>query len=641
MFGYAAKAQMLLSVDDKEIGPALTGAESNLQSFSDKANTILAGITLAYLTKQIIDFGTAALNAYAEAQQAEKGLAAVLRSTGQAAGFSKEQLAAYAEELEDLTNISDETIMGVEKLLATFTNIKGDNFKLATKAALDMGAVLGSTESAAIQLGKALNDPAQGMSALSRSGVSFTESQKEMVKYLQETGDIVGAQKIILQELAVEFGGAADSTGTFQDQVDAMNVKLGRLQEDIGGLIAASLVEFAPSMDSAAASLAAVLGPAIGVAMALADVTAQMLGAANAAGELDRAEFANTVSEWKIGVQSLFSETLLEAKTFGEAVDGMFNTIWESLGAGLGVEADVKKVEERARKLAEADIAAKKEAEQREKEEKAKREAEAKFKAKERERELKELEAHAAARQAAAKAQADAERAAREKEQEDKRKAREAEAAEQKKQREAEAEAARAKREKEQADREAAREAERAEKDKLAEEERKAREKEQAEREAWDAEERARLKAQADYERSLGRDGLESLQKRIQDSAMIIKGGGNLGWSWTSAISQKPGKQEKQANLGVDNDPGKAIAFSPIFGAGIAGGNNWVNAIAGAIAPPEALNSPEQMGFANQFGPTYAKPSSLKVEANVNNEPVVEAIHELTGVVRIAQQVGG
>jgi phage-related minor tail protein len=63
----------------------------------------------------------------------------------------------------------------------------------------DMSVALGTDASgSAIQLGKALNDPIKGVAALQKVGVSFTESQKEQIKTLVETGDTLGAQKIIL-----------------------------------------------------------------------------------------------------------------------------------------------------------------------------------------------------------------------------------------------------------------------------------------------------------------------------------------------------------------------------------------------------------------------------------------------------------
>ena len=84
------------------------------------------------------------------------------------------------------------------------TELHGD------KAVLNFSVALGTdAESAAIQMGKALNDPILGISALGRAGVQFTESQKEMIATLVESGDVVGAQSIILAEF--DYNGAAPS----------------------------------------------------------------------------------------------------------------------------------------------------------------------------------------------------------------------------------------------------------------------------------------------------------------------------------------------------------------------------------------------------------------------------------------------
>ena len=48
-------------------------------------------------------------------------------------------------------------------------------------------------------VGKALNDPLKGLTALSRIGVQFTAQQQEQIKAMVEVGDVAGAQKIILR----------------------------------------------------------------------------------------------------------------------------------------------------------------------------------------------------------------------------------------------------------------------------------------------------------------------------------------------------------------------------------------------------------------------------------------------------------
>jgi len=139
-------------------------------------------------------------------------LNATLKSTGGAAGKTASDLAKTAAELQKITTYGDEAIISAQSLLLTFKEIKGDNFDRTTKAVLDMSTAMGTDlKSAAIQLGKALNDPATQLSALSRSGVSFSESQKEMVKAMVESGNIAEAQTLILKELESQFGGSAEA----------------------------------------------------------------------------------------------------------------------------------------------------------------------------------------------------------------------------------------------------------------------------------------------------------------------------------------------------------------------------------------------------------------------------------------------
>jgi hypothetical protein len=84
---------------------------------------------------------------------------------------------------------------------------------------------------AAIQLGKALNDPVKGISALSRVGVTFTDQQKKTIGALVKGGKTAEAQKIILKELSSEFGGAAAASSTMGEKAA---VSFGNLKEQIG-----------------------------------------------------------------------------------------------------------------------------------------------------------------------------------------------------------------------------------------------------------------------------------------------------------------------------------------------------------------------------------------------------------------------
>jgi hypothetical protein len=147
-------------------------------------------------------------------------LANGIKSTGNAAGVTVDGLEDLAGSIQGYSGQTDDSIVASENLLLTFTNLKngvGDGnqvFDEATKMTADMAAKMGGDASKyAVQLGKALNDPYKGIAALSRVGVTFTQQQKDQIKALQDSGDTMGAQKVILAELQKEFGGAAQAAG--------------------------------------------------------------------------------------------------------------------------------------------------------------------------------------------------------------------------------------------------------------------------------------------------------------------------------------------------------------------------------------------------------------------------------------------
>lgn len=178
---------------------------------------------------------------FAEARDSEKVgrlTNAVIKSTGGVAGVSAKQVSDYANALSNKIGVDDEAIQSSQNLLLTFTNVRNgvgkgnDIFNRATTTIQDMSAALGQDgKSSAIQLGKALNDPIKGITALSRVGVSFTKKQKDQIKTMVESGDTLGAQKVILGELNREFGGAAEAA---TDPMQKLGVIASNLKERLG-----------------------------------------------------------------------------------------------------------------------------------------------------------------------------------------------------------------------------------------------------------------------------------------------------------------------------------------------------------------------------------------------------------------------
>jgi hypothetical protein len=168
-----------------------------------------------------------------EAEQATAKLEQVLKSTGGVSGFTSKQLQAVAGQLQRVTAFGDDAVVAMQAVLLTFTNVRGDQFTAATEAVLDLSTALNmDLQSAALLVGKALNDPVKGATALQRSGVQLTASQKDLIKSLIETGEVAKAQEVILKELGVQFGGQARAIrNTFGGALKSVQNAFGDLLE--------------------------------------------------------------------------------------------------------------------------------------------------------------------------------------------------------------------------------------------------------------------------------------------------------------------------------------------------------------------------------------------------------------------------
>lgn len=229
-----AEIKAVITADDR--------ASDTISRFGHGVGNVarVAAVGIGIASAAVVGFGVASVSAFMESEDAAVQLNAVLKSTGGVAGVTAEQANNLASSLQKVTKFSDETILGGENLLLTFTKISKDIFPEATEVMLDMSQALGQdVKSSAIQLGKALQDPILGVTALRRVGVNFSEAQQDVIKNLVETGRAGEAQAMILKELQTEFGGSAKAAGqTFGGQLEILKNTFGDVMEVIGkGLV--------------------------------------------------------------------------------------------------------------------------------------------------------------------------------------------------------------------------------------------------------------------------------------------------------------------------------------------------------------------------------------------------------------------
>lgn len=232
---------------------------SGMGSIARNVGGILAG---AFAISTILDFGSAAEQAYKGMKAADAQTTAAIKSTGAIAGQSLDDLKASADALQATTLFDADDTSGAQSLLLTFTNIRGAIFDKAIPAIQDMAQRMGGDgpadlKGASIQVGKALNDPIRGISALSKVGVTFTETQKKTIESMVLHNNTAGAQALILKELNTEFGGSAIAAREAAGGAADLHFATEDLKEGFGELISSGTEPFYSSMTNIVTGLTA------------------------------------------------------------------------------------------------------------------------------------------------------------------------------------------------------------------------------------------------------------------------------------------------------------------------------------------------------------------------------------------------
>jgi len=246
-------AKVDVTFDGKNnVGKASKGAQSDLAAFASAAKKyyktsveasqqFAVGVTA--VGASIAAFAWQSVQAYNESASAQAQLNAVLESTHGIAGVTADQVNQLASAMQRQASIGDEATVSAANMVLTFTGISKEVFPDTIQAIADMATALNSGAipsqeqmvATAQMVSKALNDPADGLTKLTRAGVVFTAEQEKSIKAMVAAGDAAGAQKIMLEELAKEYGGSAAAAGaTFAGQMELAKQNFGDFQELVG-----------------------------------------------------------------------------------------------------------------------------------------------------------------------------------------------------------------------------------------------------------------------------------------------------------------------------------------------------------------------------------------------------------------------
>jgi hypothetical protein len=228
-------------------------AENTLGQFGKNVGIAFAAVGAATVAAGLVvaDFASKSIAAAENVRQADDRLRQVAESMGifgaQTDAVSQ-RLIGFAESNEIVLATDAELIKSAQAKLLTFKQVAesadetGGAFDRATMAALDLAAAgFGSAESNATQLGKALQDPIKGLTALTRSGVTFTAQEKENIKTLVQSGKTLQAQELILKAIETQVGGTAAATAKSSDK---MKLAFENVQETVGEALLPVFDEF-------------------------------------------------------------------------------------------------------------------------------------------------------------------------------------------------------------------------------------------------------------------------------------------------------------------------------------------------------------------------------------------------------------
>lgn len=224
-----------LPIVSKFVDKGVKEAEGAFGGLSKSLGKLGGVIAAAFSVTAITNFAKESLAAAEGVQVANNRIDQIAESMnlfGAETQKVADRLKEYAEANELTVGVDAEVIKATQAKLLTFkelgltANEVGGFFDRATQAALDLAAAgFGSAETNAVQLGKALNDPIKGVTALARSGITFTKEQRNMIKALVETSNASAAVAVGLfdtESAYTNFIKAQDKLGKSSEEIEAI-----------------------------------------------------------------------------------------------------------------------------------------------------------------------------------------------------------------------------------------------------------------------------------------------------------------------------------------------------------------------------------------------------------------------------------
>lgn len=239
MAGKSATIAVKILGDSKGANKAVDSTMSKMDKFRSgmkKASVVAGGVLAASgaLAKGLVEQGRAARDTNGKISS----LTERLGTYGSDHQKVADRIISSAEKMSKNTGIDDQAIKSAQTMLLGFDDLAesageaGGMFDRVTQASVDMeGAGLAPVGKASKDLARSLQEPDKGLRRLERSGISFTDQQKEQIESMVEAGDKAGAQAAIMEKVEKTVKGAGEANA---DAADKQAAKYQLLKDKLG-----------------------------------------------------------------------------------------------------------------------------------------------------------------------------------------------------------------------------------------------------------------------------------------------------------------------------------------------------------------------------------------------------------------------
>ena len=252
-YGITINAKVKGQQNIKRLGNSMQGLQGSAKNLAGAFRGLLGPLTAIAGTAAIFKTFQTSFQVVAEREADFATLANGLKRVSTDAPKAAKALRGIADELGFETLFDEKAFQKGFALLTSFKNIGIDSYGRVAETAADLAQINQvDLKSSFLQLAKALSDPTRGLTALSRSGVIFTEQQREMILELHNSGEEMKAQAEILRIVEGSYKGAAraaakglaGSFDTLGQKVRDFNEALGRAAEPLLEPLVDATVDF-------------------------------------------------------------------------------------------------------------------------------------------------------------------------------------------------------------------------------------------------------------------------------------------------------------------------------------------------------------------------------------------------------------